>query len=251
MRRPWLIAASVAVVLVGGATVTAFGWPHQPAPTSAAVEQWGTLAAVHDATSARALRQAARDGSAAAQRVLGSLLVHQASAASTQEGREWLERAARSQDVKAQLALGKLLFRGGPGVAVDYAAARSALQAAAQGGEMGAAYYLGLLYKGGGGGIAANARTAAIWLQAAASAGVAEAQFILGQMLLAGDGLAPDAMAARSWFEKAAEQEHPEANLQLLMARTRGEMGFVRDDAATARQWMEAQHSLRHRPPAP
>jgi len=209
------------------------------------------LAAVHDGESMQALRQAARDGSVAAQRVLGTVLVGQGSAASTQEGRGWLEKAAQAQDLKAQLALGKLLFKGAPGVATDYPRARTALQAAAKGGEMGAAYYLGLIYKDGGEGIAANAPTAAQWFQAAASAGVAEAQFILGQMLLAGDGVAPDALAARTWFEKAAEQEHPEANLQLLMARTRGDMGFERDDAATERQLMEAQHSLRHRPPAP
>jgi TPR repeat protein len=85
----------------------------------------------------------------------------------------------------------------------------------------------------------------------AAKAGIADSQFLLGQMLMTGDGIAPDPDRARIWFEAAAEQDHPEANLQLLMAYTRNELGLKRNAEAEARQLMEAQHSLRHRPPAP
>ena len=249
--RQTIVVVVVSMAILGSAAAALSGWPGPPSPTTAAAEQWRMLATVHDASALQALRQAARNGSVDAQRVLGTVLVSETDAASAQEGQTWLEKAARAHDVKAQLALGKLLFKGAPGVAPDYARARAALQAAATAGDKGAAYYLGLVYKAGGAGMAADAQTAARWFQAAASDGVAEAQFILGQMLLEGDGVAPDAVAARGWFEKAGEQEHPEANLQLLMARSRGEMGFAIDDAATARQFMEAQHSLRHRPPPP
>ena len=249
--RRTVMVVVVAVAVLGSAAAALNGWHGPPSPTTAVAEQWGMLATVHDASALQALRQAARNGSVDAQRVLGTVLVAETDAASVQEAQTWLEKAARAHDVKAQLALGKLLFKGASGIAPDCAGARTALQAAATAGDKGAAYYLGLIYKTGGAGVAADAQTAARWFQAAASDGVAEAQFILGQMLLEGDGVVPDAMAARGWFEKAGEQEHPEANLQLLMARSRGEMGFAIDDAATARQFMEAQHSLRHRPPQP
>ena len=244
-----IFAASV--VVLGCAATALSGWLSASPPTTAVAEQWGMLATVHDASALQALRQAAHQGNVDAQRVLGTILVKENTTASAQEGRGWLEKAAQAHDAKAQLALGKLLFQGAPGVAKDYAAAQVILQAAAKSGDSGAAYYLGLISKVGTASMAADPKTAARWLQAAASGGVAEAQFMLGQMLLEGDGVAPDALAARSWFEKAAEQEHPEANLQLLMARSRGEMGFAIDDAATQRQFMEAQHSLRHRPPPP
>jgi TPR repeat protein len=70
-------------------------------------------------------------------------------------------------------------------------------------------------------------------------------------MIMSGDGTAADPQTARKWFEAAAEQDHPEANLELLMAYTRNEMGLKSNAEAEARQWMEAQHSLRHRPPPP
>ena len=168
-----------------------------------------------------------------------------------------MERAARANDAKAQLALGKLLFNGGLGVPVDCALALPLLKSAVASGLPGAAYYVGLIYKNGWPTSPTSVRmpadlpTAAKWLQLAAAAGVADAQFLLGQMLLVGDGIPTDSAQAKDWFEKAAEQEHPEANLQLFMARSRGEMGFENDKQATAQQYMEAQHSLRHRPPAP
>jgi len=70
-------------------------------------------------------------------------------------------------------------------------------------------------------------------------------------MIMLGDGTPADPESARKWFEAAAEQDQPEANLQLLMAYSRNELGLQRDADSEARQWMEARHSLMHRPPAP
>lgn len=49
------------------------------------------------------------------------------------------------------------------------------------------------------------------FVRAAAEAGSAEAQARFGQMLLDGDGLAPDAPQAVTWFERAARAGHREA----------------------------------------
>lgn len=249
--------ALTTALVVAAAVATTLGMASKPPPGAALLSQWGVLAGVHDVDATLALRRAAHDGVVASRQVLGSVLVNRPDAESVQEGRQWLERAARANDAKAQLALGKLLFKGGPGVPVDCALALPLLKSAVASGLPGAAYYLGLIYKNGwpatptSAGMPADMPSAAMWLQVAAVAGVADAQFLLGQMLLVGDGIPAHPAQARDWFEKAAEQEHPEANLQLLMARSRGEMGFENDEHATALQYMEAQHSLRHRPPAP
>ena len=48
----------------------------------------------------------------------------------------------------------------------------------------------------------------AAFMREAADAGEAEAQALLGQMLLDGNGVAPNARAAFAWFNKAAAQHH-------------------------------------------
>ena len=263
VRKVTIALAAGLVVAVGAAALT-LGLPPglsryltPPAPPSAAeLVQWAALASVRDVAASSALRQAARQGSTAAQRTLGTVLVSYTGADSEalREGQNWLQQAAQANDAKAQLVLGKLLFQGVPGRPRDLAAASPLLSAAVAGGQPGAAYYLGLVYKNGTPApspTAPDLTTAARWLRVAATAGVADAQFLLGQMLLNGDGLPASPLEAREWFEKAAEQDHPEANLQLLMARSRGEMGFAPDADATARQYAEAEHSLKHRPPAP
>ena len=51
----------------------------------------------------------------------------------------------------------------------------------------------------------------AAFVAAAAEAGSAEAQARYGQMLLDGDGVAPDPAAGFAWFERAAQAGHLEA----------------------------------------
>ena len=220
-------------------------------PDDSKIEQWGVLASVQDEEAAQSLLKAAKSGSNLAARALGQTLIHRPDEVSVLEGRRWLQLAAESGDAKANLLLGKLLLKGAPGIPADALAAGPWLQASVKGGQTGGAHYLGLIYRQEFPSQPRSPEKALYWLEMAAKAGIADSQFLLGQMLMTGDGIAPDPDRARIWFEAAAEQDHPEANLQLLMAYTRNELGLKRNAEAEARQLMEAQHSLRHRPPAP
>lgn len=227
-------------------------WQYQKGQTDTAqIEQWGILASVQDTDATGSLQDAADKGSFAAARVLGQVLVNQADATSVQKGQGLLLRAAENGDVRASLLLGKLLWKGAPGVPAQPLAARPWLEGAVKGGQVAAAHYLGLIERQDLPGHARSPDKALQWLEMAAKAGFADSQFLLGQMLLLGDGTASNPERARFWFEAAAEQDQPEANLQLLMAYTRHEMGLKRNAEAEERHWMEAQHSLRHRPPPP
>jgi len=217
----------------------------------AQIEQWGVLAGIRDEEATRSLQVAANTGSLMAARTLGQVLVFRSDEASIRDGQRWLQRAAEDGDARANLLLGKLLLQGAPGIPAQALSAGPWFEAAVNGGQIGAAHYLGLIYRQDLPGQPRAPEKALHWLEMAAKAGIADSQFLLGQMLMTGDGIAPDPERARTWFEAAAEQDHPEANLQLLMAYTRNELGLKRNAEAEARQWMEAQHSLRHRPAAP
>ncbi len=227
-------------------------WQNQARhPDDVKIEHWGVLAGVQDEDATNALQKAATDGSILASRALGQVLILRPDESSVKDGQRWLQRAAEAGDARANLLLGKLLLKGGPGVTSDALSARPWLEAAVRGGQPGGAHYLGLIFRQDFPGQPRAPEKALYWLGLAASAGIADSQFLLGQMLVTGDGVAPDAKRARAWFEAAAEQDHPEANLELLMAYSRNELGLKRSTEAEARQWMEAQHSLRHRPEAP
>ncbi|MBC7468960.1 MAG: sel1 repeat family protein [Ramlibacter sp.] len=152
-------------------------------------------------------------------------------------------------DAASELALGKRLLTGGAGAPADARAAVPHLRHAAAGGLPAAAYHLGLLYQRGAPGLQADRAAALHWLGAAAQTGLPQAQFMLGQMLL--DPLSSDPAQARLWFEKAATQEHAEANLELAMAYRRGDLGLLPDEQQAERYLMESQHAQKHRSPPP
>jgi TPR repeat protein len=241
-----LIALITLAVALGG-----WGFIQNSHPDDAQIEQWGVLAGVRDEEAIRALQKAAEGGSIVASRLLGQVLALRSEEASVKDGQRLLQRAAESGDARANLLLGKLLLSGGPGVSAAPLEARGWLEAAVKGGQLGAAHYLGLIYRQDLPDQPRSSEKALHWLEVAAKAGFADSQFLLGQMIMTGDGVAPDAERARTWFEAAAEQDHPEANLQLLMASTRNELGMKHSADSEKRQWMEAEHSLRHRPAAP
>jgi len=254
MQRKFLFGKYTLISLAALTTLVVAGglWQYQTRlPNTAQIEQWGVLAGVQDKEATESLHRAADKGSALAARALGQTLVLRPDEASVQEGQRWLQRAAEGGDARAQLLLGKLLLKGAPGVPAQALDAQPWLEAAVKGGQAGAAHYLGLIHRQELPGQTRSPEKALQWLEVAAKAGFADSQFLLGQMIMTGDGTAADPARARKWFEAAAEQDHPEANLQLLMAFTRNEMGLKRNAEAEARQWMEAQHSLRHRPAAP
>jgi TPR repeat protein len=254
MFRNFQSKKTVLLSLLALCTLVVAGWAwhlHTRLPNVSQIEQWGVLAGVQDEEAIDSLRNAANSGSIAAARVLGQVLVSSADEALVQKGQVWLQRAAEGGDARASLVLGKLLLKGGPGVEVQSLAAIPWLEAAVNGGQTGAAHYLGVIYRQDLTGQPRSPEKALHWLEIAAKAGVPDSQFLLGQMLMTGDGIEPSPALARFWFEAAAEKDHPEANLQLLMAYTRNELGLKRDAEAESRQWKEAQHSLSHRPSPP
>lgn len=245
--------ATAGIFVLASVLLAAFSFHllHTARPVPSDIRQWGVLAAVHDEAAIRSLREAARSGVDPAARTLGHVLIERIDEASVREGLTWLEQAAHKGDALAQLLLGRLFFKGAPGVAADHVTARRWLMSAVQAGQPAAAHYIGLILKNGSDGQAPDPVGAVHWMTEGAQAGIADSQFLLGEMLLAGTGVTADPQQARHWFEAAAEQEQPEAHLQLLMSRSREEMGLKRDASAEAEQYFEAQHSLRHRPPAP
>jgi TPR repeat protein len=123
------------------------------------------------------------------------------------------------------------------------------LARAADAGVAPAAFRLAQLYRSGAPGVPRDARAATLRLRQAADAGVPQAQFMLGELLLSGESVPVDRVQARRWLEAAAEQELPEAHLELALAARRGELGLTREDEE--RHLMEAQHAAFHRPAAP
>lgn len=154
--------------------------------------------------------------------------------------------AACGSDPAADYAEGMRLLRASP---ADTPHAAAYLQRAADGGSAPAAYRYAQLLRQGPAGVGRHPAQAVAYLRIAAQAKLPQAEFLLGQMLLAGEGVERDPRGARHWFERAADHELPEANLELAMAGQRGELGITRDDGE--RYLMEAGHALRHRPPEP
>ena len=213
--------------------------------------QWGAQAQARDEQATTVLRNLARNGLGPAMPVLGRVLVQRGDARSVAEGLDWLQRAAQAGDATAALQLGKLWFKGAAGLPADADRALPWLKQAADQGQDAAAHYIALILKNGSQQAPAHPEAAARWMRRAAEAGWADSQFLLGQMLLHGQGVKADAAEALAWFERAAEQDHPESNLQLLLAQTHGQMGLHRQADTEAERWREAQHALKHRPEAP
>jgi TPR repeat protein len=69
-----------------------------------------------------------------------------------------------------------------------------------------------------GEGIARDEEAALGWYEKAAEQGVPEAQLTLGDLYAAGRGVVCDAEAARAWYEKAAAQGNAAAAARLQKA---------------------------------
>jgi len=87
-----------------------------------------------------------------------------------------------------------------------------------------------------GDGVAKDAEQAASWYRRAAEAGHADAQVNLGVCYFKGDGVSKDAEQAVSWFRRAAEAGLQECSVQLgLCAMLSGD--GVAKDAEQAVSW--------------
>jgi len=93
------------------------------------------------------------------------------------------------------------------------------------------------MYRNGAGVPVDKARAARLFEQGALE-GDADAAFTLANMLRDGEGVAPDAAAARRWLQRAADGESPEALQQLAMEEP--------DPARAAQLFREAAHALQH-----
>ena len=85
-----------------------------------------------------------------------------------------------------------------------------------------------------------NFSAAAATLQQLASGGNVEAQYLLGVFCLNGVSGPRDPQAARSWFEKAANQGHARAAFSLAALLAAGDP----PDSAGAQRWLKRAHEL-------
>jgi len=86
-----------------------------------------------------------------------------------------------------------------------------------------------------GDGVAKDAEQAVSWYRRAAEAGHADAQFNLGVCYVNGDGVAKDAEQAVSWYRRAAEAGHASAQFNLGICYFNGD--GVAKDAEQAVSW--------------
>ncbi len=121
----------------------------------------------------------------------------------------WIEAAARTGLVEAQLMLGQRHLDG-DGVPRDPAAALRWFQAAATADYPPALNMEARCHERGWGTEPDPARAAALYRRAA-EAGLDWAQFNLANLLLQGQGVPRDRPAALRWFRRAAAQGHPKA----------------------------------------
>ncbi|WP_289283325.1 MULTISPECIES: SPOR domain-containing protein [unclassified Methylophaga] len=86
------------------------------------------------------------------------------------------------------------------------------------------------------------------WFEKAARKGDAHAQYQLGEMLLSGDGVRQDNVAAYSWFSLASQQNHPQAIVK--QAQLKDELSASQIEKANALMLTNRDnHSINDAPP--
>ena len=137
--------------------------------------------------------------------------------------RYWLERAAQQGHIEAAMALAR-----SPRSAEDKL---RWLTVAAEGGLAEAQYQLyRFMMKSAM--VDPKSRSAMDWLQSAAERGFADAQYALGRILIQGDqqrDIQKNSIKARQWWEKAADNGHGRAMVELAWRYTQAADGFPRD----------------------
>ena len=116
-----------------------------------------------------------------------------------------LEDRAAKGDIEAHTQLGMIYFGNDDKEALPH------LQAGADAGDPLAQYFLGGVYYLGKFGVKADKAMAASYYLKAAQQGLAPAQYATAACLYKGEGVDQDKAAARSWMEKAAENEYDDA----------------------------------------
>ena len=142
---------------------------------------------------------------------------------------ELLTGEAKKGSAEAANALGELSL-GGQGGKVSPAEAARWFQQAADASYAPGMLNLGTLLKKGAEGVPADPDKASFLVHAAAEEGYAPAQVACGRLAEAGGEDKGDMAEARSWYEKAAAQENPDALLALARFLDNG-IGGPRDPA--------------------
>jgi TPR repeat protein len=222
----------------------------------AAAILFGILRFGRDDRGARGHASAASAGSAAPSegamdaRRLGLRLLAISDPEEVRAGMASLTKAAEQGNIEAEVALGRIYFKGHPAIPKDTARAREWFVRAADARHPSAAYFLGVMSQSGEG-AAADPKEAARWFEIASNAGSSQATFLLANAYRAGAGVPQNNKKAIELYEKAGEMEHPAALQALSMAYQYGELGLAPDDAQARMYSMEAEHAIRHPPVQP
>lgn len=113
------------------------------------------------------------------------------------------------------------------------------LEREARAGDTNAQMALAQLYESGRGDVAPDPVAARTWYERAAASGYAPAQYFLGQMLEEGRGVATDYPQAAAWYLRAAERGEPAAQAALGRLYEQG-LGVPRNYDRAARWYQQA-----------
>lgn len=144
----------------------------------------------------------------------------------------WFNRAADRDDPVALYNLGLLAALGD--ASLELGRAEPWFERAARAGHIPAMVAHAIALRNSP--VPQDAITAREWAGRAAQQGSAEGMYQLAQLLDAGQGGERDAAGARVWYERAADQNLAEAAFQVGMMWADGEGG--EQDDATARNWL-------------
>jgi TPR repeat protein len=152
----------------------------------------------------------------------------------------WLERAARSGQIYAQLDLGQRCLSG-QGVEQDIERGLKLLQDSAKGGCSKAHLALARQFLAVDGKVGHNPAMALDHLRAAARLGNAEAAGEAGVMLSSGGEVPIDLVEAAAWYQQAASRNHVPSQINLANLYLRGQ-GVAQNFHKAAELYRKAAH---------
>jgi serine/threonine-protein kinase len=227
----------------------------RPAPAKAAPSCAKASGSGDWASAATVCLAEANAGSAAAQRILGTMYDRgNGVAANPVEAVSWYRRAAASNDAEAEFLLSEMLDVG-RGTAQNAAESIVHLRLAASGGWLRAQQVLAYRLENGTG-VRKSEAEAAAWYRRAAERGDAISQQKLAEMLARGRGVDRNEAEALDWYRKAGEQGSGGAAWQAAQMYFKGR-GTAKNDSA-GMDWLrkavtlnepEAVKELRKRTP--
>ena len=200
-----------------------------------------------DPKSVEKLTVAAESQQVEAQLALGKILLFKHKAV---QAIPFLNTAAKAGSRDAVTILGKIYFNGDKQIAKDYKLAMQWFNLAYQQHDPTAAYYLGLMYKNGYG-TQIQSTQAVKYFEFAAKNNIPSAMFMLANAYQFGDGSNVDLKQAVHWYKAAADLELPEAIQELAHIYQYGNEAVHADQTAYQQQLLEIGHSLKHPAIAP